>query len=62
LKFYNSLQVLVNSITVRTASCTDCTSEGVIVSLEGERIGGNDGEAPAPVPCTTGLLDRAGVR
>jgi hypothetical protein len=55
-------KVLVKSITVRTASCTGCSTEGVVVSLEGERIGGAPGELPAPVPCTTGRLDRAGQR
>jgi len=53
-------KVLVKSITVRTASCKDCTTEGVVVNLEGERIGTPGGGLPAPVPCATGILDREG--
>ena len=55
-----NLQVLVNSITVNTATCTGCISEGVSLSLEGERIGDNSGGLPRPVPCTTGVLNRQG--
>merc|ERR1711936_544976 len=54
-------KVLVKSITVRTASCTGCSSEGVVVNLEGERIGVPGGGLPAPVPCSTGILDRPGT-
>ena len=51
-------KVLVRSITVRTATCTGCSTEGVTISLEGERIGDANGGLPAPVPCTTKVLDR----
>ena len=55
-----NLQVLVNSITVSTRTCNGCISEGVSVSLEGERIGDNSGGLPRPVPCSTGVLNREG--
>ena len=51
-------KVLVDSIKIYTDSCTGCSAaaEGVVVSLLGEKNGGNlDG-----VPCQTNKLDHAG--
>merc|ERR1711962_413038 len=51
-------KVLLNSITIRTEDCTDCTQEGVILTLFGERVIG----LPEGVPCTTELLDHTDTR
>ena len=46
-------KVLLNSITIKTASCDDCGQEGAKVSLSGEVIGGFlDG-----FPCSTNTLN-----
>jgi len=55
-------KVLLNSISVKTESCDECTKEGVKLTLLGERIGGSNGELPAPVPCTTEVLDNKDSR
>jgi len=49
-------KTLIDSITIRTESCTGCTNEGVAVVLQGEKVPGfADG-----VPCATNTLDRTG--
>jgi len=50
-------KVLLESITIKTDTCTDCTGqEGVEVKLLGEKIAGfSDG-----VPCDTSVLDHPG--
>jgi len=49
-------KVLLNSITIKTDSCTGCSTEGVSANLLGEAVPGyTDG-----VPCNTGTLDREG--
>jgi len=49
-------KVLLNSITIKTDSCTGCTSEGVTAILYGEKVP----DFPEGLPCETNVLDRAG--
>ena len=55
---YPSGKVLIESITVRTKTgCSDCSNEGVTLSLLGEKNGNYlDG-----VPCATRTLDHSGT-
>eukprot|EP00092_Neocalanus_flemingeri_P020908 GFUD01022651.1.p1 GENE.GFUD01022651.1~~GFUD01022651.1.p1 ORF type:complete len:324 (+),score=96.56 GFUD01022651.1:35-1006(+) len=50
-------KTLVHSITIKTGSCTGCTSEGLTAVLLGERVPG----FPDGIPCATNTLDHAGV-
>jgi len=49
-------KTLLDSITIKTSSCTGCTSEGVTAVLKGEKVPG----FPDGVPCATNTLDRDG--
>jgi len=52
----NQGKILINSITIRTESCTGCTTEGVIANLVGEK----SPTFPTGISCTTNKLDRDG--
>jgi len=50
-------KVLIESISIRTQTgCSDCSKEGVTLSLLGEK----NGQYPNGVPCATRTLDHAG--